>query len=86
MLEIGEFDMSKLVISNPHLNIGAIKDRVLLSHMSPNRKLEMYQYLCLASDKNAYNNVNQLTGLYDRFEIHKIGKYLTKLLALFSTI
>lgn len=34
--------MSKLIISNPHLNIGAIKDRVLLSHMSPNRKLEMY--------------------------------------------
>ncbi|CAK89932.1 unnamed protein product (macronuclear) [Paramecium tetraurelia] len=87
LLEIGgEFDMSKLVISNPHLNIGAIKDRVLLSHMSPNRKLEMYQYLCLASDKNAFNNVNLLSGLYDRFEISKINKYLTKLISLLSTV
>ncbi|CAD8090536.1 unnamed protein product [Paramecium primaurelia] len=87
LLEIGgEFDMSKLVISNPHLNIGAIKDRVLLSHMSPNRKLEMYQYLCLASDKNAFNNVNLLSGLYDKFEISKINKYLNKLISLLSTV
>jgi aspartate carbamoyltransferase regulatory subunit len=78
--------MSKLIISNPHLNIGAIKDRVLLSHMSPNRKLEMYQYLCLASDKNAFNNVNLLSGLYDRFEISKINKFLSKLISLLSTV
>ncbi|CAD8104387.1 unnamed protein product [Paramecium sonneborni] len=87
ILEIGgEFDITKVVISNPHLNIGAIKDRVLLSHMSPNRKLEMYQYLCLASDKNAFNNVNLLSGLYDRFEITKINKYLTKLTSLLSNV
>ena len=78
--------MSKLVISYPHLNIGVIKDRVLLSHMTPNRKLEMYQYLCLANDKNAFNNVNHLSGLYDRFEIGKISKYLNKLIFLLNTV
>ncbi|CAD8178280.1 unnamed protein product [Paramecium pentaurelia] len=82
----GQFDMSKLVISNPHLNIGVIKDRVLLSHMTPNRKLEMYQYLCLANDKNAFNNVNHLSGLYDKFEISKINKYLNKLISLMNIV
>lgn len=78
--------MSKLVISNPHLNIGVIKDRVLLSHMTPNRKLEMYQYLCLANDKNAFNNVNHLSGLYDKFEVTKINKYLNKLISLMNIV
>ncbi len=30
------------LISTQHLSIGSIKDKVLMSHMTPNRKLEMY--------------------------------------------
>lgn len=29
-------------MSSPHLSIGNVKDKVLLSHLTPNRKLEMY--------------------------------------------
>lgn len=44
----------KFTVSNPHINLGEIKDKVLMSHMTPNRKLDAYQYLVLTHDKTSY--------------------------------
>ena len=36
-----------------------------MSHMTPNRKLDVYQYLVLTHDKTSYQNTSNLTGFYE---------------------
>ncbi|CAD8120735.1 unnamed protein product [Paramecium sonneborni] len=77
---------SKLIISNPHQSLGLIKDKVLISHMTPNRKLEMYQYIALASDKNGFNNSPRYEGLYNKYEGIKFNKIITRTIEQFNNI
>ncbi|KAM3147216.1 hypothetical protein pb186bvf_000932 [Paramecium bursaria] len=69
----------KFTVSNPHINLGEIKDKVLMSHMTPNRKLDAYQYLVLTHDKTSYQNTFNLTGLYEPQDLEQITKNFNKL-------
>ncbi|CAK69609.1 unnamed protein product (macronuclear) [Paramecium tetraurelia] len=80
------FEPFRVIVSNPHQSIGSIKDKVLMSHMTPNRKLEMYQYIALASDKTGFNNSPRYEGLYNKYEGIKFNKIINRTIEQFNNI
>ena len=46
--------------------------------MTPNRKLEMYQYIALASDKTGFTNSPRYEGLYNKYEGIKFNKIINR--------
>jgi hypothetical protein len=44
MIEMGSDGITvKVAVSRPNLNLGEVKDVVMISHLSPNRALQNYQ-------------------------------------------
>ncbi|CAD8114466.1 unnamed protein product [Paramecium sonneborni] len=83
----GTLDLSKIKgLSHAHIQLGELKNPVLLNHLSPNRCLVNYQHIELNKAPQSYKNVSEIEPLFDVGDIQKMSKNLSKLIAILTGV
>ncbi|CAD8091591.1 unnamed protein product [Paramecium primaurelia] len=83
----GTLDLSKIKgLSHAHIQLGELKNPVLLNHLSPNRCLVNYQHIELNKAPQSYKNAEDIEPLFDVGDIQKMSKNLNKLIAILTGV
>ncbi|CAD8096770.1 unnamed protein product [Paramecium sonneborni] len=83
----GTLDLSKIKgLSHAHIQLGELKNPVLLNHLSPNRCLVNYQHIELNKAPQSYKNAEEIEPLFDVGDIQKMSKNLSKLIAILTGV
>ncbi|CAK70647.1 unnamed protein product (macronuclear) [Paramecium tetraurelia] len=87
LTERGTLDLSKIKgLSYAHIQLGELKNPVLLNHLSPNRCLVNYQHIELNKVPQSYKNAEDLEPLFDVGDIQKMSKNLKKLIVILTGV
>ncbi|CAD8147043.1 unnamed protein product [Paramecium octaurelia] len=87
LTERGTLDLSKIKgLSYAHIQLGELKNPVLLNHLSPNRCLVNYQHIELNKVPQSYKNAEDLEPLFDIGDIQKMSKNLKKLIVILTGV
>lgn len=61
------------------MQIGDVKDPIMINHLSPNRCLVNYQYIELNKTPSSYLSVQNIDPLFDQRDILNMSKLFVKL-------